>query len=152
MGDSFHGKTVNGQGADTDTLVASARAYVNALNKLLVKRAKTAPKALLAADGLHRRHHHLSLRLVALLLEQRREDLGRGAVGAALGAVDRLQLAVQGLDGVVHDAVEQGGQLKFLIQRVADLEQRLEILTRPAERTHLALHLNKRFGDSGYQV
>jgi 2-isopropylmalate synthase len=31
-----NGKTVNGQGADTDTLVASARAYVNALNKLLV--------------------------------------------------------------------------------------------------------------------
>jgi 2-isopropylmalate synthase len=37
------GKTVNGQGADTDTMVASARAYVNALNKLLVKRQKTAP-------------------------------------------------------------------------------------------------------------
>ncbi len=43
-----NGKTVNGQGADTDTLVASARAYVNALNKLLVKRAKTAPRALSA--------------------------------------------------------------------------------------------------------
>ncbi len=42
------GKTVNGQGADTDTLVASARAYVNALNKLLVKREKTAPSALSA--------------------------------------------------------------------------------------------------------
>ena len=27
------GKTVNGKGADTDTLVASARAYINALNK-----------------------------------------------------------------------------------------------------------------------
>jgi 2-isopropylmalate synthase len=40
------GKTVNGQGADTDTMVASARAYVNALNKLLVKRQKTAPDAL----------------------------------------------------------------------------------------------------------
>ncbi|HTH15949.1 MAG TPA: 2-isopropylmalate synthase, partial [Magnetospirillum sp.] len=39
------GKTVNGQGADTDTMVASARAYVNALNKLLVKRQKTAPDA-----------------------------------------------------------------------------------------------------------
>jgi 2-isopropylmalate synthase len=37
------GKTVNGQGADADTLVASARAYVNALNKLLVKRQRTAP-------------------------------------------------------------------------------------------------------------
>ena len=33
-----NGKTVNGQGANTDTLVASARAYVIALNKLLVKR------------------------------------------------------------------------------------------------------------------
>ncbi len=36
-----NGRTVNGQGADTDTLVASARAYVNALNKLMVKREKT---------------------------------------------------------------------------------------------------------------
>ncbi len=43
-----NGKTVNGQGADTDTLVASARAYINALNKLLVKREKTAPTALSA--------------------------------------------------------------------------------------------------------
>ncbi|MCZ6771166.1 MAG: 2-isopropylmalate synthase [Proteobacteria bacterium] len=43
-----NGKTVNGQGADTDTLVASARAYVNALNKILVKREKTAPAALSA--------------------------------------------------------------------------------------------------------
>ena len=43
-----NGKTVNGQGADTDTMVASARAYINALNKLLVKREKTAPSALSA--------------------------------------------------------------------------------------------------------
>ena len=43
-----NGKTVNGQGADTDTLVASARAYINALNKLLVKREKNAPSALSA--------------------------------------------------------------------------------------------------------
>jgi 2-isopropylmalate synthase len=42
------GRTVNGQGADYDTLVASARAYVNALNKLIVKRQKTAPAALSA--------------------------------------------------------------------------------------------------------
>jgi 2-isopropylmalate synthase len=42
------GKTVNGQGADTDTLVASARAYIHALNKLLVKREKTAPAAFVA--------------------------------------------------------------------------------------------------------
>jgi 2-isopropylmalate synthase len=38
-----NGKTVQGQGADVDTLVASARAYINALNKLLIKREKTAP-------------------------------------------------------------------------------------------------------------
>jgi 2-isopropylmalate synthase len=43
-----HGKTVNGQGAETDTILASARAYVMALNKLLVKREKTAPAALSA--------------------------------------------------------------------------------------------------------
>ncbi len=42
------GRTVNGQGADHDTLVASARAYVNALNKLLLKRERTAPAALSA--------------------------------------------------------------------------------------------------------
>ncbi len=42
------GKTVNGSGADTDTMVASVKAYVNALNKLLVKRQKTAPAALSA--------------------------------------------------------------------------------------------------------
>ena len=42
------GKTVNGQGADTDTMVASVKAYVHALNKLLVKREKTAPAALSA--------------------------------------------------------------------------------------------------------
>jgi 2-isopropylmalate synthase len=38
-----NGKTVNGQGADADTLVASARAYIHALNKLVTKRAKTKP-------------------------------------------------------------------------------------------------------------
>ncbi len=42
------GKMVDGQGADTDTIVASARAYVHALNKLLVKRARTEPVALSA--------------------------------------------------------------------------------------------------------
>jgi 2-isopropylmalate synthase len=42
------GRSVNGQGADTDTLVASARAYVNALNKLLDKRQRSAPEAMSA--------------------------------------------------------------------------------------------------------
>jgi 2-isopropylmalate synthase len=42
------GKSVNGQASDIDTLVASARAYVHALNKLLVKRQKQAPAAISA--------------------------------------------------------------------------------------------------------
>ncbi len=42
------GKSVNGQGADADTLVASAKAYLHALNKLFTKREKTAPAALSA--------------------------------------------------------------------------------------------------------
>ncbi|MBL4790923.1 MAG: 2-isopropylmalate synthase [Kordiimonadaceae bacterium] len=37
------GRTANGQGADEDTVIASARAYVSAVNKLLVKREKKAP-------------------------------------------------------------------------------------------------------------
>ncbi len=40
------GKMVDGQGADTDTITASARAYVHALNKLLVKRLRREPVAL----------------------------------------------------------------------------------------------------------
>ena len=42
------GKTVTGRGSDTDTMVASARAYVSALNKLMVKREKTKPEAMVA--------------------------------------------------------------------------------------------------------
>jgi 2-isopropylmalate synthase len=41
-----NGKSVTGKSADLDTLVASARAYVTALNKLMVKREKTAPEAM----------------------------------------------------------------------------------------------------------
>ncbi|PZU48056.1 MAG: 2-isopropylmalate synthase [Sphingomonas sp.] len=37
-----NGRTVRGVGAHNDTLVASARAYVNALNKLVVKRGRNA--------------------------------------------------------------------------------------------------------------
>jgi 2-isopropylmalate synthase len=44
------GRTVTGRGADTDTLVASAYAYVNALNKLLVKRTKQEPETLKVAQ------------------------------------------------------------------------------------------------------
>ncbi|MCJ9427467.1 2-isopropylmalate synthase [Kordiimonas marina] len=39
----YEGRTVNGQGAHEDTVTAAARAYVSAVNKLLVKREKTAP-------------------------------------------------------------------------------------------------------------
>ena len=39
------GKISTGQSAHTDTIVASTRAYVNAVNKLLVRRLKTAPVA-----------------------------------------------------------------------------------------------------------
>ncbi|MCZ6604241.1 MAG: 2-isopropylmalate synthase [Alphaproteobacteria bacterium] len=45
---SEEGKSVNGMGADADTLVASARAYIHALNKLMVKRGKSVPQALSA--------------------------------------------------------------------------------------------------------
>src|SRR3546814_10383073 len=38
---SENGKTTRGRGAHVDTLVASARAYVNALNKLTVQHAKS---------------------------------------------------------------------------------------------------------------
>ena len=45
------GKTTVGQAADTDTLVASANAYLNALNKLIIKRKKTAPDEDLSAQA-----------------------------------------------------------------------------------------------------
>ena len=45
---SEEGKTVNGHAAHTDTLVASAKAYLNALNKLLVKREKNKPEEMSA--------------------------------------------------------------------------------------------------------
>ena len=44
------GKTTVGQAADTDTLVASANAYLSALNKLIIKREKTAPDPSLSAQ------------------------------------------------------------------------------------------------------
>jgi 2-isopropylmalate synthase len=43
------GRSVTGRAADTDTLVSAAKAYVHALNKLLVKRQKTKPEALTVA-------------------------------------------------------------------------------------------------------
>ncbi len=39
------GRIATGQAADTDTVVASAKAYVNALNRLIVRRQKSDPDA-----------------------------------------------------------------------------------------------------------
>ena len=39
------GKMVTGQSSDTDTVVASAKAYINSLNKLVLRRRKKAPEA-----------------------------------------------------------------------------------------------------------
>ena len=48
--DAFHfgsnGKAVTAKGADPDTLVASAKAYLGALNKLMIKRLRGKPEAL----------------------------------------------------------------------------------------------------------
>ena len=38
------------KGADPDTLVASAKAYLGALNKLMVKRLRGVPEALVASE------------------------------------------------------------------------------------------------------
>ncbi len=40
-----NGRVVNGQGADTDIVVASAKAYLNALNKLVSKTDRVNPQA-----------------------------------------------------------------------------------------------------------
>ena len=37
------GRIATGSSADTDTIVASVKAYVNALNRLIIRRQKTAP-------------------------------------------------------------------------------------------------------------
>lgn len=43
------GRSVDGQGADTDTVVSAVRAYLHALNKLLAKRERRAPPAVVSA-------------------------------------------------------------------------------------------------------
>ncbi len=47
------GRIATGQSADTDTVVASVKAYVNALNRLIVRRQKTAPDADVKAVTYH---------------------------------------------------------------------------------------------------
>src|SRR5437763_13475872 len=51
---SEHGRSVTAKGADPDTLVASAKAYLGALNRLMVKRLRGRPEALeTAARRIH---------------------------------------------------------------------------------------------------
>jgi len=45
---SESGKTLTVKGADPDTLVAAAKAYLGALNRLMVKRLRTQPEAMVA--------------------------------------------------------------------------------------------------------
>ncbi len=45
------GRIVNGHGADTDIVIASAKAYLNALSKLVTTTARTHPQAGAAAEG-----------------------------------------------------------------------------------------------------
>jgi 2-isopropylmalate synthase len=44
------GRVVTSKGADPDTLVASAKAYLGALNKLLVKRQRGKPEAMVPPE------------------------------------------------------------------------------------------------------
>jgi 2-isopropylmalate synthase len=50
---SENGKSVTAKGADPDTLVASAKAYLGALNKLMVKRQRGRPEAMVAERRVH---------------------------------------------------------------------------------------------------
>ena len=69
------GKTTVGQAADTDTLVASANAYLSALNKLIIKREKTAPDPSLSAQNRkgkkclkdYQVYHHCGLKIWPLI-------------------------------------------------------------------------------------
>ena len=45
----FDGRIVTGRGSDTDTMVASARAYISALNKLLAREGRRKPETMLAS-------------------------------------------------------------------------------------------------------
>jgi 2-isopropylmalate synthase len=44
------GRIATGQAADTDTMTASAKAYVNALNNLMARKQKSAPEPLVASQ------------------------------------------------------------------------------------------------------
>jgi 2-isopropylmalate synthase len=47
---SENGRTVTAKGADPDTLVASARAYLAALNKLVVRRSRGQAEAIVVGE------------------------------------------------------------------------------------------------------
>ena len=47
------GRAVTAKGADPDTLVASAKAYLGALNKLMSRRHKDRPGALVSERRIH---------------------------------------------------------------------------------------------------
>ena len=47
------GRSVTAKGADPDTLVASAKAYLGALNRLMVKRQKGKPEPLVSERRIH---------------------------------------------------------------------------------------------------
>jgi len=48
-----NGRSVTAKGADPDTLVASAKAYLGALNKLMSRRQKGAPEQVVAERRVH---------------------------------------------------------------------------------------------------
>jgi 2-isopropylmalate synthase len=50
---SEDGRSVTAKGADPDTLVASAKAYLGALNRLMVKRQKGRPEPLVSERRIH---------------------------------------------------------------------------------------------------
>jgi 2-isopropylmalate synthase len=50
---SESGKSVTAKGADPDTLVASAKAYLGALNKLMVKRQRGRPDEMVVDRRVH---------------------------------------------------------------------------------------------------
>ena len=47
---SEHGRAVTSKGSDPDTLVASAKAYLGALNKLLIKRNRGSGETLMVGE------------------------------------------------------------------------------------------------------
>ena len=99
------GRTVNGQGADADTLVASARAYVNALNKLLVKRSSVTP----AARQHRRRRAGKGGNALKSIFDQSKNVLEhRGRQTPGIGVVARAVITVDQLHPAQGHAERRG--------------------------------------------